>query len=1119
MDKRAKRPSGDAALLECRGRLVHGLLADEAARRSICEDLDDNLLVEAGAGSGKTTELVNRMVALVRTGATQVEEIAAVTFTRKAAAELRERFQIALEKSLSDLRDLPAETAARERLGAAIQGVDAAFLGTIHAFCARLLRERPLGAGLDPGFREIEEAEAEAMRRRFWVDFQERMATDGDERLSDLARLGVPLERLEAAFATVEENPDVDFGFAAVPATPPEAIDLVRTHLDELLDRAAALLPDRTPQKGWDPFATRMRTLLYRRRAFDWSDDRVLFDALTTIHRKRCALVQNRWSDTASGKQRAKTLCREVEEFAAPGGAADLLLARAWAHRYPVAMGIARDAARAFAEERRRLGLVSYQDLLVLTRELLASEPDGRRELAARFPRILVDEFQDTDPLQAEILLLLASDPETGDDWRRVEPRPGALFVVGDPKQSIYRFRRADIALYQVVKRRFEHFGKVLGLETNFRSLPAIGEIVQGAFDRHDRFGASDTDRQAAFAPLVPARTDEGPGLVAAYRIAGGNHRAMARDEAKRIATEISARVKAGERKAGDFMVLTRTRHHLQSYVRALERRGVPTDVSGAGVDFDEELAAFLLLLRCLEDPTHRTRVVGVLTGPLFGVTLEELVAYRDAGGFEINRRARGDGEVAGAVDTLHRWWKRAMREPADVTVERLVAETALFPLAAAEELGQLRAGAVAYLLDAVRVCVLEGDGSLAGAADAIEDALRWQDAEAPLVPGRGNCVRVMNLHRAKGLEAPVVFLAAPFGETNRPPRMRVARDESGEARGSTAILDRADPAKWFARQRRVIAQPLDWERELKEERDFEAAESVRLLYVAATRAKDELWIARSGPRGGSPWQALEEWVVNAAKRVPGKAGSVRLVELSSKEAPPPPELSPDVDLAPRLGTMRRAAERSRIATYRRNSVTESTKGGGAGGDRERMRRIRVHTFAPPTERPASGGREWGSVVHQTLAIAAEGVRGESLDRLARDLLAGRGRIARDGGEPPDIAALLSLVASVRASPIWKRAMASDEHLVELPFSLAKAASGEHREVLEGVIDLVFREGDRWCVVDYKADRGDDPDFASRVEEYRAQVDLYARCWEELTGAEVGERVLLFVAQGRAESW
>lgn len=1092
-------------------------LADEAARRSIREELDQNILVEAGAGSGKTTSLVSRMVALVRSGTCRVDEIAAVTFTRKAAAELRERFQIDLE---AEIRQLPPDAPGRGRLEKAIRAVDTAFLGTIHAFCARLLRERPLEAGLDPGFREIEEAEAEAMRKRFWVEFQEKLATDGDRCLGELASMGIPLERLEAAFARVAENPDVDFGFEPVAAPGPEAIGLVRTRLDELLDRAAELMPDRAPARGWDPFAQRMRTLLYRRRAFDWNDERVLVDALAQIHRKKGGLVQNRWSDRPSGKLAAKKLQKEVVEFAGPGGAADLLLRQVWAHRYPVAMGIAREAARAFAAQRKSLGRIGYQDLLVLSSELLANEPETRRELGSRYPRVLVDEFQDTDPLQAEILLLLASDPETGDDWRRVEPRPGALFVVGDPKQSIYRFRRADIALYQEVKRRFEAFGKVLRLETNFRSLPAVGELVKGVFDRDGRFGARDSDRQAAFAPLRPNRADEGPGLVAAYSVGAGRQGEIARDEAERVATAIAAKVRAGEREPGNFMILTRTRRYLRVYARALERRGVAVDLSGAGVEFSDELRAFLLLLRCLEDPTHRTRAAGVLVGPLFGVALDELVAYRDGGGrFEINRPAAGDCEAAGAIRTLHEWWRRALVEPADVTVERLVAETGLIPLAAAEELGRLRTGAIAYLLDAVRARVLAGDASLAGAAEAIEEALEWRDAEAPLVPGRGDCVRVMNLHRAKGLEARVVFLAAPFGERDIAPQMRVARDGAGRARGSIAVLDRADPNNPYAKPQ-VIAQPLNWERERREESAFEAAERVRLLYVAATRARDELWIARgAGLRGASPWRALEEWVVNAAKGMPGKAGRVRLVELSEEEAPAPPELSPDIDLAPRLGAMRRAAERGRTATYRRDSVTDSARRDGVGTDRERARRIRVHTFAPPAERPASGGREWGSVVHQTLATAAEGVRGESLDRLARDLLAGRGRIAREGGEPRDLGVLLSLVAAVRASPIWKRAMASEERLVELPFALSTMASGERREVVEGVIDLVFREGDTWTVVDYKADRGDDPDFASRVEQYRAQVELYARCWEELTGAEVGERVLIFVAQGRVEAW
>ena len=302
----------------------------------------------------------------------------------------------------------------------------------------------------------------------------------------------------------------------------------------------------------------------------------------------------------------------------------------------------------------------------------------------------------------------------------------------------------------------------------------------------------------------------------------------------------IAKRVGIGNREPGDFLILTRTRKYLSVYARALEDRNLPVDVSGAGVGFEDELAALLLLFRCLEDPSHQTRVLGVLTGPLFGITLDRLVAYRDGGGrFTINRPAGGDDEVSGAINVLHGWWQRALREPADVTAERLIRETGLFPLAAAGKLGELRAGALAYLLNAVRARALEGDTSIAGAVDALETALDWEDAEAPLVPGRGECVRVMNLHRAKGLEAPVVFLAAPFGEKNWPPSMRVTRDETGAAKGTIPVTVK----RGFSTE--IIAQPATWEMDQQVEQEFEEAEKVRLLYVAATRAKDELWIAR----------------------------------------------------------------------------------------------------------------------------------------------------------------------------------------------------------------------------------------------------------------------------------
>ena len=234
--------------------------------------------------------------------------------------------------------------------------------------------------------------------------------------------------------------------------------------------------------------------------------------------------------------------------------------------------------------------------------------------------------------------------------------------------------------------------------------------------------------------------------------------------------------------------------------------------------------------------------MLGVLTGPLFGITLDRLVAYRAAGGrLVINRAAEGDDDVSEAINVLHGWWRRALREPADVTAERLVRETGLMPLAAAGQLGELRAGALAYLLDAVRARAVEGDTSVAGSVDALATALDWEDAEAPLVPGRADCVRVMNLHRAKGLEAPVVFLAAPFGEKDWPPPHARGPRRHGSREGNDS---RDAQAGFLDRDRR--APPATWEEDQHAESDFERAEKVRLLYVAATRARDELWIARA---------------------------------------------------------------------------------------------------------------------------------------------------------------------------------------------------------------------------------------------------------------------------------
>ncbi|MHC4924502.1 MAG: UvrD-helicase domain-containing protein, partial [Planctomycetota bacterium] len=199
-------------------------LPDAEARRRIQDDLDTNLLVEAGAGSGKTTELVARMVALVESGTARVDEIAAVTFTRKAAGELRERFQTRLEERLLEAAESGEGDDTLGLLSKALEEIDRGFIGTIHAFCARLLRERPLDVGLDPAFQELAVEERIAFRRRFWASYLERLIRDADPQLEALSDAGLRPQQLDGLFDRLVENPDVVF--PADEVEPPTAAEL-----------------------------------------------------------------------------------------------------------------------------------------------------------------------------------------------------------------------------------------------------------------------------------------------------------------------------------------------------------------------------------------------------------------------------------------------------------------------------------------------------------------------------------------------------------------------------------------------------------------------------------------------------------------------------------------------------------------------------------------------------------------------------------------------------------------------------------------------------------------------------------------------------------------------------
>lgn len=1122
-DTRVKTASADAISPETNPVHERTELPDEQARRRIRDDLDTSILVEAGAGAGKTTEMVRRMVSLVRTGRAAVQQIAAVTFTRKAASELRERFQTALERALHEAR-AEGDLESALRFDQALRDIDRAFLGTIHAFCARLLRERPLEAGLDPGFRETLGSEERRQRREFWLTHLERLSNNGDPALAELRTIGVRPQQLYDLFVEIAAQPDVVFPADAL--NRPDAQQL-RHRIEQLMDDAVRYLPSEEPARGWDALQTTMRRLRFHRFVLGWSNDATFLDTIGELRTNSFKATQNRWSNAAA----AKRIEESFIELFADNGLAARIVREWWEFRYPIVLQFARRAERAYATERLRTGTLNFQDLLLLAAGLLRESTAARRELGERYRYLLVDEFQDTDPVQAEVLFLLASEPTHESDaatWWHVTPRPGALFVVGDPKQSIYRFRRADMMLYAQVKARFERWGDplggVVGLISNFRSREPIEKFVNDNFI--GRFPAEATETQARYAPMrVQPRGAAPTQGVYRYEI-GTPHDKVDRlgtEDAQRLATWIAGRIRAGERKPGDFLLLTPNTKRLAEYASALEGRNVPVQVTGAGIVEKVELRELRLLLRALADPGDPTLTIAVLVGLFFGIDYERLAVHAEQctekdirEPFSFSREwTEPASDVDAALTALQRYWMWTRELPADVAVSHIVDELGILPFAAAGELGQTRAGALLFALDAIRAAALAGDASIAGAIAALDAALEEDESEAPLEPGRSDVVRVMNLHKAKGLEAPVVILAHPFGDWSPPPTVRIVRGETGLALGYVLVGEkkgRGGPT--------VIAQPPAWDQHVETEMQFTRAEDDRLLYVAATRAAQELIIGcLEKPASPSPWRSFHPWLLDNAIRIelPEAEPAARIaLERSAEDI-----MGDAVEATAARATLRTPSYRAAAVTSRKAEIAAPQDHTNPIED------INEHTSAVVSDRRVRG-TEWGSVVHNALEAIARGASGDHLRSVARGFLIAAERPADAAGEPTELDELLQILAAVQSADVWKRAEEADVRLIEVPFGLRVDAAeyahmigattpltgGAPIEIIDGRMDLVFRDHSGWTIVDYKSDPAGSRILPDLMDRYRGQVRLYGEAWWRITGERPNERILLFTADG-----
>ena len=1174
-----------------------GTLGDRADRRLIREGLEDTVVVEAAAGTGKTTELVERILNVIAQGRARIDQIVAVTFTEKAAGELKLR----IRQELENRRQQSVAPDVQTRMTDAIQRLEEAHVSTIHGFCADLLRERPVEAGVDPLFDVLTEARAgriydeafrawlheelespaEGVRRALRRSVWSRDGQDGDDGPVDrLSRAGRDLvEWRDFTGPWRRESFDRDRELASV---------LARVH--ELAALTGA--------------ATSLRDLLY----LDTVAVRELSHDIRTAERFDAVDLDGweaRLIDLAQNKSLRRAR-RGRDRTYGPGvmrddvwAAYESTLAAIDAFQRSADADLAAllreelsDVIERYERLKQRAGVLDFVDLLLSARNMLVEHAGVRRAFQERFTRIFVDEFQDTDPLQAEILLLLASDDPNARDWRTVNPVPGKLFIVGDPKQAIYRFRRADVATYQEVCDLLEARGaRRAYLHSSFRATPAIQRAVNAAFAPL-MTGDRDT-LQARYVDLSPYRDDSdqpavvvlpvpepyGQRRVAGYQIEKSQPAAVGAFVHWLIAKsgwtvtertrqdELPVRVPIQPR---HVCILFRRFLHFgkdvtRDYVDELEARGVPHLLVGGKSFHDrEEVDTMRAALAAVEWPDDQLSVFATLRGALFAIDDETLLEYRhEQKVFHPYRVPRGAPvalrPVCEALALLRKLHARRNYRPVADTITDLLDATRAHVSFAFRHAGEQALANVLHVAELARQYEADGGISFRGFVEALGDqADGGQAAEAPVLEEGSDGVRLMTVHKAKGLEFPVVVLADMTAKLRND---RADRMIDRERHACYMRLGRWTPVELAANEMREVAR--------------DEAEGVRLAYVAATRARDLLVVPGVGDAewdGGwtsplnmavYPLPGARQSSVAPPGCPPFKKDSVRKRPDNDPSTPMTVRpglhvMSPqggasfpvvwwdphalDLDVEPAAGIRREAliakdvpdhvvdegmreyerwrhARDSAIASGEVPSIAVRTATewasapvGGATGLNQVERPAQGGLFE---DRSSEGARrdapdDSGAGVEILDARHSTRVGGARLGRLVHAVLAVspldadadrvsaladvHGRIL--GASDEEVSASAATVVHVLAHPLLARARAAAARgTCRRETPVATLLSGG--ELVEGVVDLAFEENGAWTVVDYKTDREIQTAGEDR---YRRQVSLYTAAIAKATG-------------------
>lgn len=1127
-------------------------LCDTPDRERAATTFDRNVVVTAGAGTGKTTLLVDRLVHLLMRDSDllKITEIVALTFTNKAATEmktrLRERLQsyldVRLDRDPGDQNGKKVHGEVQSLIGRyhltkekidsrareALRQIERSEIGTIHSFAATLLRLYPMEAGLDPQFREDDGAWFERHFEEKWALWLDQELSSQGARKEYWRRVlkKISLEEMRAlAFSLCSEG--VQLNCLAALSRDKKIPQPIRVWLKKLEQKALSLISEHPGEKHKIDRLTRAALEIIREFLARGELLGGVLDKEKDVLAEREPSPVKTWTEHEF--EQARELVRVTRRLCRVDGQLTRLLC-------DLLIPFAESCREDFVKE----GFVSFDGLLVRARNLVRNHLPVRGELKRQFKAILIDEFQDTDPVQYEILLYLSEqDGGQAKDWRQVKLTPGKIFVVGDPKQSIYAFRRADIEAYLSVVEKIikAQDGIECKLTTNFRSHERILNVVNGVFEplilRREGLQPS----YVAIHPPEPSDVEAGVESnplpfrkVEIRRVEAEEGEANA-DLARRLEGESLARWLAEEVlgkayvldrdhrrevvQPGHVAILLRTLTNIRQYLEPLRRRGIRYVVEGERHFYAaQEVIDAVNLLRAVENPYDRSALVGVLRSPLGGLKdaeiyqlhREGLMDYRGVTPVKDRATRKLGALVKDLYEILDELHLETRRLPVGEAVARIFSSLPIMILAAHSFNGEQAVANLEKIRQQAELMGQEGSGTLKEVIAMLQRRVSEvkKEGESALAEETRDALSILSIHKAKGLEFPVVILAGFHGTVDHQGAVtEVQYDWSTDLVGFQMGEHWNLPGVFLAEKRRL--------------RDRE--EQKRLLYVAMTRAREHLMIscastARQG--SGSFLSMLEDSVgdlsfLKESTLVRAGNGTIEVHAVKEKLAPPGPMQTKPGDDSTKTDW------RPYAQLWQRRA-------------REYEATIRKPLFVTPT------------LLKRQEAELVEGIgpKGKGLGSSTDALLIGElaHRFLQEWGFQPNpeafrekLTGFLDHWARPKSSPHRQRIQQELEEIFDSFFfsrAYAELVSCQilgremplliawNGQVMEGIIDLVYEKEGLLYLADYKTDRVEKEKLLQIAESYHHQVRIYSEAARRSLQREVAGFKLVFLRLGEA---